>query len=477
MSINVIDLAVQDTSLHKVSHREVAGPCPRCHGSDRFHVQPGRKDNGAWMCRHCWPAEEQHGWGDDIDYLRQMRGMSYHQAQQFLETGGESVPASPLRDLGNDTGNSGYWTPKRRQERLSQVAREAEQNIWQEEWADVLDYLLGRGLTEEILRGAHLGAYYWRGVRWLTIPWFDPSSGRYWRVTVRDIRLDIPPDKRYKAIDGSLVREALYGIESLAFGRPVILVEGEIDALSVIQQAGDLVSVVATGSTSGGHDATWLMKLINAPHVFVAFDSEEKGEKAARYWLDNLPNASRWRAPMGKDANDMLRQDANIRLWVQAALATLESDISQFETCAIELPVERDEERNSEPVFQNAIEQPVAPVEEVSEVRIFRTPKEEFTARIHTLVSEVFGAAGCTVRIEPKGSYTLAAHVAEINEANRQAYLELERQKYARDRAQRAKPKSMEWTRAEVAAAKERRLRHAKITGGHELEELLDADK
>jgi DNA primase len=421
----VIDLAEQDTSLHKVSNKEVAGPCPRCKGDDRFHVQPGRRESGSWMCRHCWPAEEK-GWGDAIEYLRQMRGMSFTDASQFIKN--DDVPQSPLRN--STIASSRYWTPKRRQERLSIVTLEAAENLWKDDWSDVRDYLSGRGFTEEIIRGAHLGAYLWRGVRVLTIPWFDRASGQYWRVTVRDIRPGIPHDKRYKNIDGSIVDEGLYGAESLVLTRPVILVEGELDALSIIQQAGDLIGVVSTGSTSGSRDATWLMKLINVSHVFVAFDSDEKGEEAAKYWLDNLPNSSRWYTPTGKDANDMLQQGVNIRLWVESALATL------------------NEQPKSETNFQIAIEQPVEVVEEGPEVRFNRTTNEDLlTGYASFLTSQT--TTSWKMRVLPQG-YTLDDRVRDYC----QELDEWESDGWVKSRDAKARARSMAWTKQSVDSAK-----------------------
>jgi hypothetical protein len=46
--------------------------------------------------------------------------------------------------------------------------------------------------------------------------------------------------------------------------RPVVLVEGEFDALTVQQVAGDRAVAVATGSTSGSRRPAWV-KLVVEP--------------------------------------------------------------------------------------------------------------------------------------------------------------------------------------------------------------------
>lgn len=87
----------------------------------------------------------------------------------------------------------------------------------------------------------------------------------------------------------------LYGADALRCDRSVLLVEGELDALTVRQHAGDLVTPVATGSTGGARRVMWLSRLAVCARVLVAFDSDPAGDEAAQYWLDALPNAARLR--------------------------------------------------------------------------------------------------------------------------------------------------------------------------------------
>lgn len=54
---------------------EYAGPCPACGGTDRFRVWP---QNGRYWCRGCGKS------GDAIQYLRDFRSLSYHDACLFL---------------------------------------------------------------------------------------------------------------------------------------------------------------------------------------------------------------------------------------------------------------------------------------------------------------------------------------------------------------------------------------------------------
>jgi Toprim-like len=83
--------------------------------------------------------------------------------------------------------------------------------------------------------------------------------------------------KRYLQVPGG--SNGLYLAQSLQLKRPVVvLTEGEFDALSLAQECGDLVAVVATGTTKGSHTPRWISLLAQQKRVLVAFDAErDKG--------------------------------------------------------------------------------------------------------------------------------------------------------------------------------------------------------
>ena len=158
-----------------------------------------------------------------------------------------------------------------------------------------------------------------------------------------------------------------------------ILVEGELDALSIFQTCRDLVHVVATGTTQGGHLPRWLSLLAQQEKVFVAFDAEDKGDIAAKWWLSRLPNARRLR-PWWHDASQMLQDGANLRDWICTGIE---------ETQRYHGPVE------------NATPQ-TFPIQEQQQQ--FLTT----VARIAALFPE-----GCTMTVDPPG-YTMEQRVQEL---------------------------------------------------------------
>jgi DNA primase len=100
-----------------------------------------------------------------------------------------------------------------------------------------------------------------------------------------------------------------------------MLVEGCLDALALVQEAGDLVAVVAAGSTTGGRLKRWITRLALASLVLVAFDADAGGDTAASWWLQALGAKGKLWRPYWDDPNAMLQAGADLRAWVREGLA------------------------------------------------------------------------------------------------------------------------------------------------------------
>lgn len=199
-------------------------------------------------------------------------------------------------------------------------------------WADgghrALAWLRGRGLSDDTIRAAGLG-YNPQGQhqareswgmdgdnpiwldRGIVIPW--EIGGEIWRVNIRRPA----GEPKYRGPAG--FANGLYNADALGRDKPALLVEGEIDALTVNQVAGDLVTAVALGSTDGARRLPWVAALAACHAVLVALDADGAGDKAASWWLDTLPNARRWR-PWWADANQMHMDGVDLRDWLLPAL-------------------------------------------------------------------------------------------------------------------------------------------------------------
>jgi DNA polymerase-1 len=323
----LLNLALEDGfTIARVSTSrggQYNGPCPFCAGTDRFRIQPAQGHYGWFACNQCGKC------GSAVDYLMLKRGMSKGQALASVgwvptddRTPQEGVPAHVLN------ARPGWEAPPAQWQTTARAfVRHCQHLLWSEEGTHARAYLSRRGLRESTIQRARLGYHprqaYGGPKEWgrsitlyqgIIIPWF--FEGSIWRITIRnEQRAD--GEGRYRQLVGG--SNGLYLADSLRVKRPVVMTEGEIDALSLAQECSDVVTVVATGTTQGSHTPRWVALLAQQERVLVAFDAEAKGDTAAVWWLERLENAQRLR-PWWKDANQMLQDGADLRQWVTASL-------------------------------------------------------------------------------------------------------------------------------------------------------------
>lgn len=326
----LLDLIGRDTTLRRIASThggEYAGPCPWCGGDDRFRVWPHADTPGYW-CRHCGRK------GDAIQYLRDHDGLSFQEACERVG-----------RPLGE-----GRWPTMKRPPypptlasapSLTWQAQEqgfiecCEQALWKTTGRRALGYLHDRGLDKETIRAAWVG--YHASLRWdpreawgltpdpkgkglwlppgLVFPW--TIGPEVWKVTIRRLADDIPHHKRHIEVCGSA--NTLYRVDTLRPNQPAATVEGVLDALSIAQEAGDLITAVAAETTKGRLER-WIGRLGLCSMALLMFDADEAGEKAAVWWLKALGSrAKRWR-PYWDDPSQMLQGGVDLRAWVQIGL-------------------------------------------------------------------------------------------------------------------------------------------------------------
>jgi len=338
----ILDLIQQETGStfrRKASTDggEWAGPCPFCRaGDDRFQVWPVK---GRYKCiRYCGRG------GDAIQFVREYKQMGFQAAKEYLathyrmETGESDAHRETVKRSNAHTepcqAPGGLWS-----DRAWEFVFDCQQHLMERGTnPKALEWLHGRKLTDETLWAVGIGynpaGQYIERAAWglppatredgrrkdlwlprgVVIPWV--IDGDLWGVRIRRP----VGDPKYYWIPGGA--PALYRADSLTGARPAVLVEGEIDALTIAQEAGDVAVAVATGSTGGGRHVRWLARLALPPAVLVAYDADEPGEKAAGYWLDVVKNAKRWR-PYWGDANGLAQEGVNVRNWILTGINRL----------------------------------------------------------------------------------------------------------------------------------------------------------
>lgn len=328
----------------------LCGACPKCGGDDRFYLLPEAegadgKRRGKWACRNCHPKE-----GDAIELLCFMEGLPEAEAfrrlkEMYPELPGVRAALSAPRQaskqyrvkplIENEVPPSAQW-----QLRARQVLEAAITRLWDDIGAEARAYLFSRGLIEETIKSARLGYIPPRqdgadleddAAKWgvddretITLPsgilFPYEYKGEIWKLRTRRLG-DVPQDRRYRVIPGS--SNGLYRADVLKPNHPAMVVEGEIDALSLAQEAGADIAVVALGSTGHARVPRWLMRLALCSWVFLCLDNDESGKTdgAASYWLKRLDNARMISYPSGyHDANDMLQKGADICAWLLEAM-------------------------------------------------------------------------------------------------------------------------------------------------------------
>jgi hypothetical protein len=328
---------------------EIHSNCPWCPGSkDSFIMEP---ETGRYS--HKIRTAGCGRTGDCIDFLKEYMNMSHTESCEVLglEDNADFVPSSPSQQVINakEQPPLARW-----QETGLLLVERAVRALWNtSEGRIMLDYLHGRGLKDEIIKKKRLGYVplqkdgrylessfeIWgldpdqmtevdkakgcvRVPNGILIPWIEGDS-TLWRLAIKR-----PGEKQsYGQVMGS--GEGLYNVSSIQWDAPAMITEGELCALSVEQEAGDLVSCVATGSATRARLNRWVSELSCDPScVLQSFDDDESGDLGADYWLE-IRKCMRWSPLVAKDPNDILQRKfypeytnpCSLREWVEAGLS------------------------------------------------------------------------------------------------------------------------------------------------------------
>jgi DNA primase len=349
--MNVLDL-YRETHLNPrhmagTNGGEWAGPCPKCGGdpdkSDRFRIWPEQNEgNGSFWCRRCEKG------GDGITFLIEYQGMKYPQACEYL---GKAMPPRQVARTPRP--------PEEKQERFFPETKDGTPaELWTKnatalvDWATEklmgnprpLAWLKERGITKDTARRFRLG---WNpgtkggedlfrhreswGLDTVLKPNGKPKrlwiprgliiphvrDGQVVRVRIRRPSEDPP---RYYVLPGSQMDMMVTASRSQSKHLAMIVVESELDAILLDQEAGELAGVVALGSASAKPDAIAFDILTRAECILVALDFDEAGSKAMQWWNTHFRQSDRHPVPFGKDPGEAYKQGVPLADWVRAGL-------------------------------------------------------------------------------------------------------------------------------------------------------------
>lgn len=323
---------------------EYASSCPGCGGKDRFRVWPEQHDGqGAYWCRQCGCG------GDAIQFLRDFEGLTFRQACERL---GQKLPDSKDLGMRQPKKQADAWVPrdpaepetswnKKAQALVIWASEKLIENKTQMEWLaargigeeTVMRFWLG-WLTEDVYRsreswgmasvtneetGKERPLWFPKG---LVIPWFN-AAGDVVKLRIRRPDPIRSGDKKYYFVPGgasvtTLIRPGNTG--RIVRREVYVVVESELDALLIAEEAGDFCGAVALGSNSAHPDVQSAKILQSAVVILNALDFDAAGSSQREWWKTHFPQSRRWPAPRAKDPGDAYKAGVDIRQWIIAGL-------------------------------------------------------------------------------------------------------------------------------------------------------------
>ena len=319
---------------------EFAGACPFCGGNDRFRVWP---ETGRYWCRSCEKA------GDSIQYLRERRGLSFVEACHYLgrdpgPRSNEQHPAPAAWEPKGAKTPAAAWQVK-----AKSFLDGAVSCLWSKRGDTARAWLHDmKGLSDATIQavglGYNLGDIYEPRALWGLEPAFNDKGqekrqwipaglvipltigGAVYRLRIR--RDDPGEGDRYIVASGSNMAPLALSSDRGA----AVIVESELDAILLNQEAGDLTVSIAMGSACMKPDSITHQALTAAAVILVSLDTDDAGAKASwQFWRETYGNkAKRWPSINGKDASDARLNGLDLRQWIVAGMFRTEIKFERF---------------------------------------------------------------------------------------------------------------------------------------------------
>lgn len=299
---------------------EYSGACPWCHGTDRFSVQPFHPGGARWFCRGCGDGK----WHDALDFVCRRDGVTLHEAAKRLAIPGQikliaDVKSQPVQPY---QAPEGVW-----QNAANKVIQKCQENLFQPIGKKALDYVYSRGLTDKTIQKYQLG--YSPGIRQegyfvpfgVTIPCI--ARNHTWYIKIRS--LPGVDQSRYLNMAGSKPN-ALFGGDDLMLQPFSMIVEGEINCMTLHQEVGDMIAVASPGSAANKLDPlTWGRFFLNQRFIMALFDDDAAGRKGIQNMHELLGDRLKVvKLPGKQDANEFYLAGGDLVKWFIDAFKSID---------------------------------------------------------------------------------------------------------------------------------------------------------
>ena len=285
--------------------------CPLCgsgtgnHSTGAFSI----KDGTSWKCFSCNEG------GDIFDLIGKYEGIADHSEQ--LKRAGElfGITIDSYRATAQEDFREYQNQPKTEQYTHKSIHTADYTQFFLKANKDIEKTTYHRGISLETLNRFKIGyVENWRHPKAPNAPasprLIIPTSKESYLA--RDTREDIPEEQKpySKSKVGSI---HIFNAKALQTAtKPIFIVEGELDALSIIEVGGE---AVALGTTTKVKSLLEILKTTKPEHpLIISLDNDEAGEKAYKELSEGLQGLSipYYRLnPAGehKDANEALQSD------------------------------------------------------------------------------------------------------------------------------------------------------------------------
>ncbi len=326
---------------------EYHSPCPGCAGEDRFISWPddGEK-GGAYRCRRCGK------WGDAIQFLIDFEGLAFRDAKKRLGMPDDNWQPPPIK---THLTAQNTWTP----EHKDYAADIIDLSLWLEhasKFVDLcheellgrqqaLDWLARRGISLAAVKkwrlGIHVTSDFKNSYRprssWGLSGGINPKNGKPLKFVLpagivipkfsedgilRRVRIRLAkpdpnfPKKKYHTVVGS----AMESFMTRAGAQAYAVVETDLDAIMLDDQAADLIGAISLGTVSAKPTVAAAKSLSDADIILNAIDFDEAGGPARIWWDENFKNSVRHPVPDGKDPGEAFDVGVDIRQWIWCRL-------------------------------------------------------------------------------------------------------------------------------------------------------------
>ena len=268
--------------------------------------------------------------GDGIQYLQRHCAMSFPEAVEAL-SGPIIFEDSTPRHVGQQDSHCPEskkklqpWRSKKWQTDSEKLIRVAQVYLFGPNGKERVSYLVHeRGLHIDTIRQHQLGWLPARGQMpsKLLIPSYD-SQGNLIRIRFR-IDSPAPGQERYRISRGS--NSNLPYPLGVSSHKPVMVLESELDAILIAQEAGERVGVLGMGTTGTKLNPAVIRYLIDKiPIILISLDNDQSGRQKTTSLISELPNAIDWPVAdkYGNDPGEAWKR-INLKEWVEAGLRNL----------------------------------------------------------------------------------------------------------------------------------------------------------